>query len=55
MLNARLCVEENFDGLGPDPAVAHALYAQEVGAAGLAELQRETATACLFASSEISV
>jgi hypothetical protein len=44
ILNASLRVEGNFDALDPEPAVAHAFFAQEVGAAGLAVFPRKGET-----------
>ncbi|WP_133486882.1 hypothetical protein [Aliiroseovarius marinus] len=36
-IDARLHVKESFDAFGPDPAVAPAKIAQNMGAAGLAD------------------
>ncbi|WP_424941141.1 hypothetical protein [Aliiroseovarius sp. S253] len=44
-LNACLRVEGDFDALNPAPAAAHAFFAQNMGAAGLAEF-RDKAPIC---------
>ena len=51
--NAGLRVEGYFDALDSDPALAHAIFAHKVGAAGLAELRNQAPNGRLIVSTEI--